>query len=85
MKLSFTVIPVETKPEDCYSAKNWPSSGVYEYANVLYFVDQAYGSVNTVYGNYTGYLTKTEETGPQVDKSLLLDIVAAFNGKTLGA
>jgi len=85
MKLSFEVISVETKPEECYQAKNWPSSGVYEYANVLYFVDQKYGSVNTVYGEYTGYLTKHEEVGPQVDKQLLLDIVAAFNGKTLGA
>ena len=84
MKLSFEVIPTENRPEEAYTAKNWPASGVYECNNVLYFVDQKYGSVNTVYGEYTNYLTVTEDTGPQVDKSLLLDIVAAFNGKTLG-
>jgi len=84
MKLSFEVISVETKPEEAYTAKNWPASGVYECNNVLYFVDQAYGSVNTVYGNYTAYMTVAEETGPQVDKQLLLEVVSAFSGKYLG-
>jgi hypothetical protein len=83
MKYIIDIITLDKHPEDHYKANSWPESGVYEISGMLYFVDKAYGSVNSVYGNYQSLMTKTAETGPQVDKQLLLEIVAATHGNTL--
>ena len=84
MKYQFELITsLKEYPAEHYKAANWPESGVYEVSGMLYFVDKEYGSVNSVYGNYRQFLTPVPVKGPQVDKQLLLEIVAASHGNTL--
>jgi len=73
--------------EDKYSHKSYPVSGVYKFpdSGTLHFVDKEYGTVNSVYGNYNGFLTVTDKSidEPSVALSLFLSTVAASHGHKL--
>jgi len=87
MKFSFTVIELDTLPEDTYKASSYPDSGVYrskENRTHLYFVDKEYGTVNTIYGQWSMYLTQEKDIKEAtVAEELVLKLIAASHGKLL--
>ena len=88
MKYQFAIIELTEIPVEAYTAKSYPSSGVYRSAtnrSHLYFVDQDYNTVNTVYGRWTEYLDKVTDTDskPVIAEEIVLRLIAAANGRLL--
>ena len=83
MKYIVDIKTIDKLPEDHYKADSWSEEGIYECSGVLYVVDKAYHSVNSVYGHYKALMTPMPSSGEVVDKKLLLEIVAATHGNTL--
>ena len=87
MKFSFTIIELDQMPEDHYKASSYEKSGVYRTKDSpthLYFVDKEYGTVNTIYGQWSMYLTQEKDIKEAtVAEELVLKLIAASHGKLL--
>jgi hypothetical protein len=87
MKFSFEIIELDTLPEESYKSSSYPTSGVYrskDNRTHLYFVDKEYGTVNTIYGQWSLYMTQEKDISEaSVSEALVLKLIAASHGKLL--